>query len=111
MLDGIDNAPSNVLCMRCVRMLDKCFKLKQELDLAEQEAAACVRVRSDTATTVSSLVKQPVRTPVLRKRLSQNRDDLAAGASSARLSPAVSVRWGDKHIHVSVLGALTERLL
>ena len=37
------DVPSSVLCIRCFRLLDKCIKLKRELDLAEQEAAAaCV---------------------------------------------------------------------
>ena len=58
--DEIDDAPSHVLCMRCFRLLDKSFKLKRELDLAEQEAMACVRVRSDTATPVTLMFQQPV---------------------------------------------------
>lgn len=96
MPEEIDDAPSHVLCMRCFRLLDKFFKLKQELDLAEQEATACVRVRFDTATPISLMVQQPVVTPVQRKRLSQNHDSVAT--SSRQLSPAVSVR-GDKRMH------------
>ena len=63
--DGMDvdiDAPSrSVLCIRCYRLLDKCIKLKRELDLAEQEAAACVRVMSDTAPSVFSEVNTPVQ--------------------------------------------------
>ena len=40
------DAPTSI---RCYRLLDKCIKLKRKLDLAEQEAAACVKVMSDTA--------------------------------------------------------------
>lgn len=61
--DEIDDAPSHVLCMRCFRLLDKCFKLKRELDLAEEEAMACVRVRSDTATPVSVMVQHQLLLP------------------------------------------------
>ena len=45
--DGMDvdiDAPTMVLCIRCYRLLDKCIKLKRKLDLAEQAAAACVKV-------------------------------------------------------------------
>ena len=85
--DGMDvdiDAPTMVLCIRCYRLLDKCIKLKRKLDLAEQEAAACVKVMSDTAPSVSS----EVNTPVQRKRSSDNRGDLVGN----QLSPAVLVR-------------------
>ena len=76
------NAPTSVLCIRCYRLLDKCIKLKRKLDLAEQEAAAaCVKVMSDTAPSVSS----EVNTPVQRKRSS---GDLVGN----QLSPTVLVR-------------------
>ena len=71
----------SVLCIRCYRLLDKCIKLKRKLDLAEQEEAACVKVMSDTAPSVSS----DVNTPVQRKRSSDNRGDLVG----IQLSPAV----------------------
>ena len=80
------DVPSSVLCIRCFRLLDKCIKLKRELDLAEQEAAACVKVMSDTYTAPS--VSSEVHTPVQRKRSSDNRSDLV----NNQLSPAVSVR-------------------
>ena len=80
------DVPSSVLCIRCFRLLDKCVKLKRELDLAEQEAAACVKVMSDTYTAPS--VSSEVHTPVQRKRSSDNRGDLVGN----QLSPAVSVR-------------------
>ena len=47
------DTPTSVLCIRCYRLLDKCIKLKCKLDLAEQEAAACVKVMSDTAPSFS----------------------------------------------------------
>ena len=75
------DAPTSVLCIRCYRLLDKC---KRKLDLAEQEAAASVKVMSDTAPSVSS----EVNTPVQRKRSSDNRGDLVGN----QLSPAVLVR-------------------
>ena len=65
------DAPTSVLCIRCYRLLDKCVKLKRKLDLAEQEAAACVKVMSDTAPSVSS----EDNTPVQRKRSSDNHVD------------------------------------
>ena len=37
------DASSLVLCMRCYRLLDKGITLKRDLDLTEQDAAACVR--------------------------------------------------------------------
>ena len=76
---GVDiDAPTSMLCIRCYRLLDKC---KRKLDLAEQEAAACVKV---TAPSVSE-----VNTPVQRKRSSDNRGDLVGNPLSV---PAVSVR-------------------
>ena len=73
-MDVDNDAPTSVLCIRCYtcRLLDKCIELKRKLDLAEQEAAACVKVMSDTAPSVSS----EFNTPVQRKRSSDNRGDL-----------------------------------
>ena len=55
------DAPTSVLCIRCYRLLDKYIRLKLELDLAEQEAAACVKVMSDTAPSVFSEINTPVQ--------------------------------------------------
>ena len=50
--------------------------------LAEQEAAACVKVMSDTAPSVSS----EVNTPMQRKRSSDNRGDLVGNQLSRACS-------------------------
>ena len=65
-------------------------------DVTEQEAASCVRGRSDTTPIVSSLVQlqsHPVYTIMQIKRLSAQILDDLVGTSSSQLSPAVSIGW------------------